>query len=57
MKVASLLPLPLPVFVYKHNQILLVPSMALTTLSICVLLTFLPQLTPIWSAMASRSWV
>jgi len=47
----------LPVLVRNHGTVLLVPSMVLTTLAVCALVTFVPQLVPLWSAMATGSRV
>ena len=47
------------VFVSMHEKTLLVPSMVLTTLSICFLTTFIPQLMPLWMQIApapSKWW-
>jgi hypothetical protein len=41
------------VFVSMHEKTLLVPSMVLSTLSICILTTFLPQLMPLWMQLAT----
>jgi len=37
------------VFVMKDSNTMLVPSMVLTTLAICILTTFVPQLMPLWT--------
>ena len=38
--------------VIKNGESQLVASMVLTTLSICFLMTFVPQLTPLWMRTA-----
>jgi hypothetical protein len=38
--------------VIKNGEPQLVASMVLTTLSICFLMTFVPQLTPLWMRTA-----
>ena len=45
------------VFVKMNGQIQLVSSMVLSTLSVLVLATFLPQLMPLWIAGATKSWI
>jgi hypothetical protein len=45
------------VFVTSNKKTMLVPSMVLSTLSVCVLTTFAPQLMPLWMAWATRSQV
>jgi hypothetical protein len=39
----------------KNNQIMFKTSVVLTTLFVCALITFIPQLTPLWSAWATDS--
>jgi hypothetical protein len=43
------------VFVRVNDKTLLVPSMVLSTLSVCVFATFLPQLMPLWMALSTDS--
>lgn len=43
------------VFVTANNKMLLVPSMALSTLSVLVLTTFVPQLMPLWMSLSTGS--
>jgi hypothetical protein len=45
------------IFVEKNEKTVLVPSMVLSTLSVCVLVTFFPALMPIWIARATHSWI
>lgn len=45
------------IFVIVNERALLVPSMVLSTLSVCVLTTFVPQLMPMWMALATGSRV
>ncbi len=45
------------VFVKFNDETKLVPSMVLSTLYACVLITFLPQLMPLWIAWSTRSAV
>ena len=45
------------VFVKINGQTKLVPSMVLSTLSACALITFLPQLMPLWIAWSTGSAV
>lgn len=40
------------VLVSMNEKNLLVPSMVLSTLSVCILTTFLPQLMPLWMQLA-----
>lgn len=42
------------VLVSMNDKNLLVPSMVLSTLSVCILTTFLPQLMPLWMQLASN---
>ncbi len=42
------------VFVKINEQTQLVPSMVLSTLATCALITFLPQLMSLWMAAATR---
>lgn len=49
---------PIPnVFVSTNGKTQLVPSMVLSTLMVCVLTTFVPQLMPVWMAWSTRSTV
>lgn len=41
------------VLVSVNDKNLLVPSMVLSTLSVCFLTTFIPQLMPFWMQLAS----
>lgn len=43
------------VFVMLNDKTMLVASMVLSTLSVCILTTFVPQLTPLWMELASKS--
>jgi hypothetical protein len=45
------------VFVQVNDKTLLVPSMVLSTLSVCMFATFLPQLMPLWMAWSTGSRV
>lgn len=45
------------IFVKIDDRSLLVPSMVLSTLSVLVLSTLLPQLMPMWMAIATGSRV
>lgn len=44
------------VFIEKNDIHLLVPSMVLSTIAACALITFIPQLMPLWMNAVSRSW-
>lgn len=44
------------VLVSINEKISLVPSMVLSTFVSCVLMTFVPQLAPVYMAQISRSW-
>lgn len=41
------------IFVMKDNKTMLVPSMVLSTVVSCFLITFVPQLMPLWMQLAS----
>ena len=41
------------VFLFKNKKTLLVPSMILSTLSVCILTTFLPQFMTLWMECAT----
>jgi len=41
----------------KNDEIMFKTSIVLTTLFVCALITFIPQLTPLWSAWATNSFV
>lgn len=41
------------VFVEKNDSKMIVPSMVLSTILTCALITFLPQLMPLWMQLAS----
>lgn len=41
------------IFVEKNDQNLLVPSMVLSTILTCALITFIPQLMPLWTQLAA----
>lgn len=43
------------VFVQVNDKNLLVPSMMLSTLSVCILVTLVPQLMPLWAAWSTGS--
>lgn len=43
------------VFIAVDDKNLLVPSMVLSTIMACFLITFIPQLTPIWMQFASST--
>lgn len=43
------------VLVSVNDKNLLVPSMVLSTLSVCFLTTFIPQLMPLWMQLATMS--
>lgn len=43
------------VFVQKNGHNLLVPSMVLSTILTCALITFIPQLMPLWMQLAATS--
>jgi hypothetical protein len=45
------------VFIQVNDKTLLVPSMVLSTLSVCAFATFLPQLMPLWMAWSTGSQV
>jgi len=45
------------VFVKINDETKLIPSMVLSTLSACALITFVPQLMPLWMAWSTRSAV
>lgn len=45
------------VFIQKNKKTLLIPSMVLSTLSVCTLVTFVPQLMPLWMALSTGSRV
>jgi diacylglycerol kinase len=47
----------IPFFVFKDDKTMPVTSMVLSTLVVCAVTTFVPQLMPLWMAMASRSTV
>lgn len=50
--------MPLPyVFVKKNGVNMLVPSMVLSTITACVLITFVPQLMPLWMSVTAGSWL
>ncbi len=42
------------VLVSVNEKTLLIPSMVLSTLSVCFLTTFVPQLMPLWMELASN---
>ena len=44
-------------FIQKNKKTLLIPSMVLSTLSACTLVTFVPQLMPLWMAFSTGSRV
>lgn len=41
------------VFINSNDRTLLVPSMVLSTVLTCALITFIPQLMPLWMQLAS----
>ena len=41
------------IFIQKNDRNLLIPSMVLSTLFTCMLITFVPQLMPLWMQLAS----
>jgi hypothetical protein len=41
------------IFVMLNDKTMLVTSMVLSTLSVCILTTFVPQLMPLWMQIAS----
>lgn len=43
------------VFVQKNDRNLLVPSMVISTIVTCALITFIPQLMPLWMQLAATS--
>lgn len=43
------------VFVTANDKMVLVPSMVLSTLSVLVLTTFVPQLMPLWMSLSTGS--
>lgn len=47
----------IPFFVFKDDKTMPVTSMVFSTLVVCAVTTFVPQLMPLWMAMASRSAV
>lgn len=47
----------LPTLVRINDKVEMVSSMVLTTFAACTLITFLPQLMPLWMANATRSWI
>lgn len=42
------------IFVMLNDKTMLVSSMVLSTLSVCILTTFVPQLMPLWMELASN---
>ena len=45
------------VFIQNNKKTLLIPSMVFSTLSVCALITFVPQLMPLWMALSTGSRV
>jgi hypothetical protein len=45
------------VFIQRSGKSLLVPSMVLSTMSVLALITFVPQLMPLWVAWATGTQV
>lgn len=45
------------VFVKINGQTKLVPSMVFSTISVCALIAFLPQMMPLWMAWSTGSAV
>lgn len=45
----------IPFFVFKDDKTMPVTSMVLSTLVVCAVTTFVPQLMPLWMAMATRN--
>lgn len=43
------------VFIQKDHKNLLIPSMVFSTLLTCALITFIPQLMPLWMQLASTT--
>ena len=43
------------VFVKINDETKLVPSMVISTLSACMLITFFPELMPLWMSWSTRS--
>ena len=41
------------IFVMKDDKTMVVPSMVLSTILSCFLITFIPQLMPLWMELAS----
>lgn len=45
----------IPVFLYVNDKRHLVGSAVLSTVAVCIVTTFVPQLMPVWMAMATRT--
>lgn len=44
-------------YVTKNGEYMLATSMVLSTLALCMAMTFLPQLAPVWMAWVTDTWV
>lgn len=42
---------------FKNDKPRLIPSMVVTTAVTCFLITFVPQLMPVWMALSTRTWI
>lgn len=40
------------VYILKNNSLIMIPTFICSTMLACMLLTFFPALTPLWSALA-----